>query len=189
MEEQKVVDTSINTTEQPVEKQVQEVVETKPQEQTQKTEVVEKEKVFTQAQLDEIVINRLGKERARFLKKLGVEDESKLDEINKKAQEFETLRNEVETLKFQKEKQEKVNVLTKLNADPEFTDYLLERIEVGEGEEYEAKANEYLETHPKFRKEEYTNVDSSITINGQSYPDFTKMSTEQYLAWRAKNKL
>ena len=91
--ETQTVDTSVNTTEQPVEKQVQEkVVEAKPepQPQTQKAEVEGKEKVFTQAQLDEIVINRLGKERARFLKKLGIEDESKLDDIVKKSQEYET---------------------------------------------------------------------------------------------------
>lgn len=191
MEKETTVDTSIDTVEQTAEQPKQEVVENAPQqvEQTQETQVGEKEKVFTQAQLDEIVINRLGKERARFLKKLGVDDESKLDEIVKKAQDFEVVRSEVETLKLQKEKQEKVNVLTKLNADPEFTDYLLEKIEVGEGENYEAKVKEYLESHPKFVKEEFSNVNSSITINGKSYPDFTNMTTEQYLAWRKENKL
>lgn len=190
-QETQAVDTSVNTTEQPVEKQVQEVVETKPQQepQTQKTEVEEKEKVFTQAQLDEIVINRLGKERARFLKKLGVDDESKLDEVVKKAQDFEVVRSEVETLKLQKEKQEKVNVLTKLNVDPEFTEYLIEKVEVAEGDTYEQALEKYLEEHPKFKNEEFKSVNSSIKMSGESYPDFTKMTTEQYLAWREKNKL
>ena len=190
-QETQAVDTSINTTEQPVVNQVQEVVETKPQQepQTQKTEVEEKEKVFTQAQLDEIVINRLGKERARFLKKLGVDDESKLDEVVKKAQDFEVVRSEVETLKLQKEKQEKVNVLTKHNVDPEFTEYLIEKVEVAEGDTYEQALEKYLEEHPKFKNEEFKSVNSSIKMSGESYPDFTKMTTEQYLAWREKNKL
>lgn len=190
--ETSTVDTSVNTTENPVEKQVQEkVVEAKPepQAQEQKAEVGEKEKVFTQAQLDEIVINRLGKERARFLKKLGIEDESKLDDIVKKSQEYETVRGEVETLKLQKAKQDKVNVLTKSNADPEFTDYLIEKIEVAEGETYEKAVEKYLEAHPKFKNEQFTSVDSSIKMSGGSYPDFTKMTTKQYLAWREKNKL
>ena len=190
--ETSTVDTSVNTTENPVEKQVQEkVVEAKPEPQPQekKAEVEAKEKVFTQAQLDEIVINRLGKERARFLKKLGIEDESKLDDIVKKSQEYETVRGEVETLKLQKAKQDKVNVLTKSNADPEFTDYLIEKIEVAEGETYEQAVEKYLEAHPKFRNEQFTSVDSSIKMSGGSYPDFTKMTTKQYLSWREKNKL
>ena len=190
--ETQTVDTSINTTEQPVEKQVQtKAVEVKPepQPQAQKAEVEVKEKVFTQAQLDEIVINRLGKERARMLKKLGVDDEAKLDDIVKKSQEYEAVRSEVETLKLQKAKQEKVNVLTKLNADPEFTDYLIEKVEVAEGETYEKAVEKYLEAHPKFKNEQFTNVNSSIKMNGQSYPDFTKMTTQQYLSWREKNKL
>lgn len=190
--EVQTVDTSVSTTEQPVEKQVQtKAVEVKPepQPQAQKAEVEAKEKVFTQAQLDEIVINRLGKERARMLKKLGVDDEAKLDDIVKKSQEYETVRSEVETLKLQKVKQEKVNVLTKLNADPEFTDYLIEKVQAAEDETYEKAAEKYLEAHPKFKNEQFTNVNSSIKINGQSYPDFTKMTTQQYLAWREKNKL
>ena len=190
--ETQTVDTSVNTTEQPVEKQVQEkVVEAKPepQPQVQKAEVEAKGKVFTQAQLDEIVINRLGKERARFLKKLGIEDESKLDDIVKKSQEYEQVRSEVETLKLQKAKQEKVSTLTKLNADPEFTDYLIEKVEVVEGETYEQAVEKYLEAHHKFKNEQFTSVDSSIKMSGGSYPDFTKMTTKQYLAWREKNKL
>lgn len=189
--ETQAVDTSINEVEQTTQQtQVEETPKVdQPQAQEPESKVGEKDKVFTQAQLDEIVINRLGKERARFLKKLGVDDETKLDEIVKKAQDYEVVRSEVETLKLQKERQEKVNVLTTLNADPEFTDYLLEKIEVGEGETYEVVAKKYLEDHPKFVVEQFNKVDSSITMSGQSYPNFENMTTEQYLAWRAKNKL
>lgn len=188
--ETKTVDTSINEVEQTTQQNAP-VATSKPIEElkNQTTEVVEKEKVFTQAQLDEIVVNRLGKERARFLKKLGVEDEAKIDEIIAKANQFEEVKSQAETLKMQQERAKKQVVLSQLDADPEFTDFLLEKIEVGEGETYEEKAKEYLEEHPKFKKESYANVDSSVSLSGQGYPDFANMTTEQYLAWRAKNKL
>ena len=190
MENEKVVDTSINEVEQTTQQNAP-VATSKPIEElkNQTTEFVEKEKVFTQAQLDEILVNRLGKERARFLKKLGVEDEAKIDEIIAKANQFEEVKSQAETLKMQQERAEKQVVLSQLNADPEFTEFLLEKIEVGEGETYEAKSKEYLETHPKFKKESYANVDSSVNLSGQGYPDLASMTTEQYLAWRAKNKL
>jgi preprotein translocase subunit SecD len=192
--EKEVVATSSEpvTKEAPVvnpEPQQPQAEEAKPASPEQKAEVEVKEKVFTQAQLDEIVINRLGKERARFLKKLGVDDESKLDDIVKRSQEYDSVRSENESLKLQKAKQDKVNILTKSNADPEFTDYLIEKIEVAEGEKYEDAVNKYLEEHPKFRNEEFKNVNSSIKMSGESYPDFTKMTTAQYLSWREKNKL
>lgn len=189
--ETKVVDTSINEVEQTTQQNAPVETITKPTEEpkSQKVEIVEKEKVFTQAQLDEIVVNRLGKERARFLKKLGVEDETKIDEIIAKANQFEEVKSQAETLKMQQERAKKQVVLSQLEADPEFTDFLLEKIEVGEGETYEEKAKEYLEAHPKFKKESYANVDSSVSLSGQGYPDFANMTTEQYLAWRAKNKL
>ena len=159
------------------------------QEDVSSTEIVEKDKVFTQAQLDEIIVARLGKEKARMLKRLGVDDEAKIDEILQKANGFETAKSEIEQLKSLKMKSDKVSVLNKLNADPEFTDYLLEKIEVSEGETFEAKAQEYLATHKKFQRESFNPVDSSVSIKGEPYPDFTNMTTEQYLAWRAKNPL
>jgi hypothetical protein len=190
MENEKVVDTSINEVEQTTQQNAPVATsKTIEEPKSQKVEIVEKEKVFTQAQLDEIVVNRLGKERARFLKKLGVEDEAKIDEIIAKANQFEEVKSQAETLKMQQERAKKQVVLSQLDADPEFTDFLLEKIEVGEGETYEAKAKEYLEAHPKFKKESYANVDSSVSLSGQGYPDFANMTTEQYLAWRAKNKL
>jgi hypothetical protein len=197
MAEQKLVDTSINTVEQPTDKsKVQEVA--KPaatQEQTtkaiSKAEIGEKEKVFNQAQLDEIVISRLGKERARLLKRLGIEDETQLDDVVKKAQSYQDLAKKVEQFETQKLNAQKLDVLGELKADKDFVDYLLSKIEFGENlETFKANANKYLEANPRFRTETYKKVDSQVSVSkGTGKPDLENMTTEQYLAWRAKNKL
>ena len=195
MAEEKVVDTSINATEQPVEKQVQKAgiqeVKQEPKPTTQEAKVGEKEKVFNQAQLDEIVINRLGKERARLLKKLGIEDEAQVEEMVKKAQSYQDLVKKVEQFESEKLNAQKISVLGELKADKDFTDYLLSKIEFGDNiETFKANANKFLETNPRFRTEAYKKVDSQVSLNkGSGTPDLANMTVEQYLAWRAKNKL
>ena len=167
-------------------------VETQATESTiQKTQVVEKEKVFTQAQLDEIVVSRLGKEKARVLKKLGVDDESKIDEIIEKANLFEQVRTEAETLKREKEIRQYGDELNALGIDPDFNEYVLSKVDKGENlEEFKVNAKQFLEGNPKFKKDTFKKVDSSLNIgSAEPYPDFETMTTEQYLKWRAKNKL
>lgn len=195
MAEDKVVDTSINTAEQPAATKVQEVgvqpKEAQPTVTSPEAKVGEKEKVFNQAQLDEIVINRLGKERARLLKKLGIEDEAQVEEIVKKAQSYQEAVTKLEQLEQEKLTAQKLDVLAELKADKDFTDYLLSKIEFGDSlETFKANANKYLEANPRFRTETYKKVDSQVSLNkGSGTPDFENMTTEQYLAWRAKNKL
>lgn len=195
MAEEKVVDTSINATEQPVEKQVQKAgiqeLKQEPKPTNQEAKVGEKEKVFNQAQLDEIVINRLGKERARLLKKLGIEDEAQVEEMVKKAQSYQDLVKKVELFEGEKLNAQKISVLGELKADKDFTDYLLSKIEFGENlEAFKANANKFLEANPRFRTEAYKKVDSQVSLNkGSGTPDLANMTVEQYLAWRAKNKL
>ena len=197
MAEQKVVDTSINTVEQPTApKNVQEVA--KPavtQEQVTnaipEAKIGEKEKVFNQAQLDEIVINRLGKERARLLKKLGIEDETQLEDVVKKANSYQDLAKKVEQFESEKLNAQKLNVLGELKADKDFTDYLLSKIDFGDSiDTFKANANKYLEENPRFRVENFKKVDSQVSLNkGAGKPDLENMTVEQYLAYRAKNKL
>lgn len=164
MAEEKVVDTSINTTEQPVENKVQEVAAQSVA--TPEAKVGEKEKVFNQAQLDEIVINRLGKERARLLKKLGIEDEGQVEEIVKKAQSYQEAVTKLEQLEQEKLTAQKLDVLAELKADKDFTEYLLSKIEFGDDiETFKANANKYLEANPRFRTETYKKVDSQVSLN------------------------
>lgn len=192
MEEKNTVDIPVNES----------VVETTTQTQTQETPIesvkteVEKEKVFTQAQLDEIVINRLSKEKARFLKKLGVEEESQIDEIISKTNSLEEAKKQLETyeqeltsLKTTKVLSDKKQILNQLQADSEFVDYLIDKIDGDTIDDFEKNAKQYLETNKRFVVETYNPVKSSLDIKGQTYPDFTNMTTEQYLEWRSKNKL
>jgi hypothetical protein len=185
MEENKNVDIPVNEAEVTAKQNT--AVKTETITQTTKIE----DRVFTQAQLDEIVVTRLSKERARVFKKLGIEDENQIDIILKRSTEYDSISKEVQTLKKEKTLSEKKQILNSLNADPEFTDYLLQTIgDVESIEEYSTKAKEYLGSHPKFVKEQFSNINSSVNINkGGVYPDFTQMTPEQYLAWREKNKL
>lgn len=187
MEENKTVDIPVNDAEVTAKPNTAVEVKTEPVIQTTKIE----DKVFTQAQLDDIIVNRLSKERSRVFKKLGIEDENQIDTIVKRSSEYDQVIQEVQALKKEKTLVERKQILTSLNADSEFTDYLLQTIGDAESiEEYSTKAKEYLDAHPKFVKEQFSNINSSVNINkGGVYPDFTQMTPEQYLAWRENNKL
>jgi len=177
---------------QNTEKQVEVKTSTEPIVEPKKAEakIEEKEKVFTQTQLDEILVTRLGKERARMLKKLGIEDESQLEDIVMKSSKYESIKQELEKAQHEREVQIKKEQLLKLGADKDFTDYLRLNITPKEGETFEEAAKKFLESNPKFKVETFKSVNSSVNVNaGSSYPDFTQMSPEQYLAWRAKNNL
>lgn len=183
-----------NTSEAIAPKQEQVAVETttKPTEepQIQKAKAEVKEKVFTQAQLDEIVITRLGKERARMLKKLGIEDESQLEDVMMKSAKYDSIKQELDAAQYERQVQNENEQLLKLGADKDFVDYLRLNIVPDEGETFEIAAKKFLESNPKFKVETFKSVNSSVNVNaGSSYPDFNQMSPEQYLAWRAKNKL
>lgn len=150
-----------------------------------------KTKTFTQDELNEHITNRLGKEKVRILKRLGIEDEQQIDEIIKKSNEFDTLKAENEQFKAEKENAKYEKALTSVDADPTFVEFLMGKIDKGENiEQFTENAKAYLEANPKFKTENFSNMDSSLNVkNGSTYPDFTKMTTAQYLAWRAKNPL
>jgi len=176
----------------PKQEQVEVKTSTEPIEEPKKAEekIEAKEKVFTQAQLDEILVTRLGKERARMLKKLGIEDEGALDSILEKSTKYESLKEELDKIRNEQVIQKNRNTLLELGADKDFIDYLRLNVVPEEGETFEVAAKKFLESNPKFKVETFKNVNSSVNVNaGSSYPDFTQMSPDQYLAWRAKNKL
>lgn len=192
-EEQEVVGTSTNTEQAQAVKEVQQATPPKQDvaQPVPQAKVGEKEKVFNQAQLDEIVVTRLGKERARLLKKLGIEDEGEVEELVKKAQSYQEVVKKLEQFESEKLNAQKLSILDELKADKDFYDYLLSKIEFGEDiETFKANANKYLEDNPRFRVENFKKVDSQVSLNkGAGYPDLENMTPEQYLAWRAKNKL
>jgi len=192
MEENKAVDIPVNNTEAPVEKSATtEPIKSVEQPLVQETKVEAKEKVFTQAQLDEIVVGRLGKEKVRMLKKLGIDDESKIDDILAKANLYESVKSEADSLKQEKLIRTYGDELSALGLDPDFTEYALGKIDKGENlDEFKVNASKFLEANPKFKKDTFKSVNSNLDLGGvEPYPDFEKMTTEQYLKWRAKNKL
>ena len=163
----------------------------KPVETVQKAEVEAKEKVFTQAQLDEIVIARLSKEKSRMLKKLGVLDEKDIDAILEKSSNYDAVLEEAQALKIEKEQRIYKDALSELEIDKDFVEYALQKIDRGESlDQFKENAKTFLEANPKFRADNFKEVKTSLDLGGQdARPDFTKMTTEQYLRWREKNKL
>jgi hypothetical protein len=144
-------------------------------------------KTFTQEDVDNFVTTRLAKERARYLKKFGVDDESKLDEIIVKATEHATLKAENETFKAEKLNRDYKDVLGGLNADGEYADILLSQIDKGKNmDEFKANAKAYLDAHPKMLKETYTGFQSGPDLNGKANePMPNPKDTAAYLRWRS----
>jgi len=181
VKEEETKDTTEDVATEPeVEKETEEV---EVQEETTPSEP----KTFTQQELDEIVVTRLAKERQRFIKKLGLEDESQLDDYVKKAKSYDELLKENLTLKSEKERVEATSILNNLGVDPDFIEFVFTNVEKGENFEKNAKA--FLEKHPKMMRENYQSVNSSLGLSGGSAPDIESMSTEEYLKWRSQNKL
>jgi hypothetical protein len=90
-------------------------------------------------------------------------------------------------LKTEKQKMEATAILNNLGVDPDFIDFVYTNVE--KGENFEENAKKYLEQHPKMKRETYQSVNSSLGLSGGNMPDINKMSTEEYLKWRANNKL
>lgn len=146
------------------------------------------DKTFTQKDVDDIVINRLAKERAKIYKQIGIEEEGKIEEYKNRVKEYETLKQENETFKSERETREYKDKLKKLGADDDFLDFLLTKI--SKDEKFEENAQTFLKDNPKFTKEIFKNFDSNLPLTGGSGPvDLSKMSTGEYIAYRAKNKL
>lgn len=151
---------------------------------------VKPEKTFTQKELDEIIVTRLAKEQAKAQKKLdelyqklGVSDETKIDEVVVKSKKHDELLIEITNLKEQQEKAGYEAELRKLNVDDDFIDFVLTKVE--KGDDFVKNAKEYLEKNPKVLKDTFRRMNSGLDLNGGSAPDFANMSTEEYLRWRA----
>jgi len=189
MEENKVADIPVSKTEAPVEKSATvEPVKTTESAVETITKVEAKEKVFTQAQLDEIVVGRLGKEKVRMLKKLGIDDESKIDDILAKANLYDSVKSEADSLKQEKLIRTYGDELSALGVDSDFIEFVLGKVDKGENlEQFKVNATKFVEENPKFKKDTFKTVNSNLDLGGvEAYPDFEKMTTEQYLKWREK---
>lgn len=152
-----------------------------------RTVEVEVEKTFTQKELDEIISARLGKERNKLYKKLGITDENEIDTINERVSKYEELEKQNKELLAERQKTANENVVKKLNVDDDFVDYVLTKVQPGE--KFEERLQEFVKNNPKILKDNYRDVNSSLNLNGGSDKPIEEMTTQEYLAYRAKNNL
>lgn len=143
------------------------------------------EKTFTQAELDEIIKTRLTKAERKYaesLKKLGIEDESKIDDIVKVLDEHKTLKLEYETLKQKEVIREHEGILKRLNVDDDFIDYVLTKVPVGD--KFEERAAEFIKNNPKIVKDTFRKVDSGLDLNGSAHKKPEDMTDLEYIEYR-----
>lgn len=143
------------------------------------------EKTFTQAELDEIIKTRLTKAERKYaesLKKLGIEDESKIDDIVKVLDEHKTLKAEYETLKQKEVIREHEGILKNLNVDDDFIDYVLTKVPVGD--KFEERAAEFIKNNPKIVKDTFRKVDSGLDLNGGAHKKPEDMTDLEYIEYR-----
>jgi hypothetical protein len=144
-------------------------------------------KTFSQEDVDNIVTTRLAKERAKYLKKFGVEDDGKLDEVLAKATAHDQLFKENADLKAEKLNAAYEKELTDgLKVDGAFLKFALTQIDKGKTiDEFRANAKAFIAANPKMLKEAYTGFQSGPNLNGtanEAMPD--PKNTEAYLRWR-----
>ena len=149
------------------------------------------EKTFTQTELNEIIKDRLTKaerkyveKQAEILAKLGIEDESKIDDIVNTLTEHKTLKEEVMTLKQRETIRESEGVLRGLNVDDDFIDYVLTKVPTGD--DFEARAAEFIKANPKILKDNFKSVDSSLNLNGAASKKPEDMTDLEYIEYRRK---
>ena len=145
------------------------------------------EKTFTQAEVDEFVKTRLTKaklERVEILKRLGIDDESHFDNIVKTLEEHKTLKEEYQTLKQREVIREHEGILRGLNVDDDFIDYVLTKVPTGD--DFEARAAEFIKANPKILRDTFRNVDSSLNLNGAASKKPEDMTDAEYIEYRRK---
>ena len=130
------------------------------------------EKTFTQTELNDIIKSQTYRKAERkyvekqveILKRLGIDDESHLDDIVKTLEEHKTLKDEYQTLKQRDAQRESEGVLRGLNVDDDFIDYVLTKVPMGE--DFETRAAEFIKANPKILKDMFRNVNSALNLNG-----------------------
>lgn len=147
------------------------------------------EKTFTQAEVDEFIKTRLTKAERKYveqqteiLKKLGIEDESKIEDIVKTLEEHKTLKEEYTTLKQREILREHEGILKGLNVDDDFVDYVLTKVPVGDG--FEERAAEFIKNNPKILKDTFRKVDSGLDLNGAAQKKPEDMTDLEYIEYR-----
>jgi coenzyme F420-reducing hydrogenase delta subunit len=142
---------------------------------------------FTQEQIDEIVSKRLAEQKTKFYSKLGVNDEKEIDIILTNHKKYDTISKELTELNEKEKVSSYKSTLKTLGIEDDLVDFVLTKIP--QDEKFEDTAKEFVKANPKYLKETFTKMNSVINLDGTTQKDISKMTSAEYLEWRAKNKL
>ncbi len=149
---------------------------------------------FTQEQLNEIVTTRLAKEKAKHdtkikevLGKLGIENEDKIEEVVGTLAKYKDLEVKYNEQSANLAKKDRFEKISKAGVDADFVEFVDAKLKGSE--QFDEALVNFVTENPKYTKEVFAKVNSSIELGERNKVDLSKMTTEEYLAWRAKNKL
>lgn len=137
------------------------------------------EKLFTQKDVDNILSQRIERERAKIKAELEDAYKAEIEEAKSKAQELEIKTQELEgKIALDNRK----NEAKKLGVDDDFIDYVLHS--VGDGD-----LVEFVNNNPKVKAETFTKLQSNENYNGNSVKGLSDAKTDaEYIEIRRKQK-
>ena len=150
------------------------------------------DKVFKQEDVDNIVTSRLAKEQVKHQKeletlysKIGVKSVDEIDVVIDRAKKYDTVSQELETLKTEKQTRQYTDTLKDLDVDADFVEFVFGKVEKGTTiEEFKANAATYLKEHPKYLKESYSERNSGLNLNGGAQKKIEEMTESEYIEFR-----
>lgn len=106
-------------------------------------------------------------------------------------QENENLKAQVKSFEDSKKNEAYMSELAKAGVDDKFKKFIFSEIKPNENEkaeEYKARVAEYLEQNQQFKSENYGKIDTQFDFKNGKEVDFSKMTDEQYLRYRAEQR-
>jgi len=133
---------------------------------------------------DQISANGDDKSKS-ILEKLGIEDETKLDDVVKNLKELEDIKQTNAQLLAEKETNEKLGKLKEVGISDKFAKYVLN--ELGEVENFEEAVTTYAKENPQFTEEVFKKIDASADLGGGTKRDLSQITdTEEYIRERER---
>lgn len=137
-------------------------------------------------------INELKAKHIEFedkIKELELSNAEKLKEyedFKTSVADYEELKNKNEIYVKEKQNNEYFNILRKLNFDNDFIDEDIFK-KIPQGEDFETKAKEFLENHPKYSAEDYQKQDKMFGNKRKPTINFETASDVEILQYLKEN--
>lgn len=120
-----------------------------------------------------------------FLEKLGIEDESKIDDFVSELEKLKEVEQTNAQLLAEKKTNEQLSKLKDLGISDKFAKYVLN--EIGEVENFDEAVSEYAKNNPQFTAEVYQKIDASADLSGGTRKRLEDITdTEEYIREREK---